>query len=696
MSYYSNLSRENAKKSNQASQQNGFYVNLKVQIRNAMINQTKQLTIGIADEIFKLVPNYRRAVLVVQEVRNVQSNESLRQKLDAEIARVKELVMNDDSRLIAWREAFELAGIKPNKFRPSVDALVHRLLNGGTIPSISAIVDIGTIISLRYLLPCGAHSLDDVDSELILRRARGTESFTPFGSTDNEIIASGEVIYTDGNIIATDKWAWRQANHTIIESSTTAFELNIDALSVIDDAVLALAVQDAQDLIRETFGVQATSYVLQAAVGSVEIAIGVASDAIRSNASEMTLSEELLWRGMIKDHTFADLKWLDTPRAFYLGSDCSNDSLTIGNLAIYMQARRLVERGWKAVLLVGGATSLIGDPGGKNEERQLKTFEEIEQNVSGIKKQVERLFAGYEFMTVNNYDWFKDVGYLDFLRDVGKHYSMTELVQRDFIATRMGEGGGGISYAEFSYNLIQGYDYWWLYKYHNVELQIGGSDQWGNMLSGAPLIRKKEGIEVHCLSIPLVINKTTGQKFGKSEAGAIWLDEQKTSVYQFYQFWLNTDDARVGDFLKIYTLLDYTAIETLMTAFEQSPNGRVAQKTLAYEITKLVHGADKASAVQKATDVLFGSGDYRSLGDMDLQILKAELPVIKAELNERIIALAVKSGLAASNSEAARLITDGGISLNGQKVTDTQTSLTQAGDNLLKRGKNAFAIIEAS
>jgi len=254
------------------------------------------------------------------------------------------------------------------------------------------------------------------------------------------------------------------------------------------------------------------------------------------------LSDDLQWRGLIKDKTFDDVTWLDSPKTFYLGSDCSSDSLTVGNLAIFMLARRLTEAGWKTVLLVGGATSLIGDPGGKDEERNLKSREEIAANVAGIKAQVQRLFANQEFTLVDNYDWFKDIGYLEFLRDVGKHYSMTELVQRDYIASRMGEGGGGISYAEFSYSLIQGYDFWHLFKNHGVEMQIGGSDQWGNILSGVPLIRKKEGKEVHAFSMPLVINKTTGKKFGKSEAGAIWLDPARTSPTQMYQFWINTDD----------------------------------------------------------------------------------------------------------------------------------------------------------
>ncbi len=406
------------------------------------------------------------------------------------------------------------------------------------------------------------------------------------------------------------------------------------------------------------------------------------------------LSDELRDRGMVKDRTFADLHWLDTPRKFYLGSDCSSDSLTIGNLAVYMLARQLIDHGWQAVLLVGGATSLVGDPGGKDEERQLKSYEEIARNVAGITAQVERLFAGKPFEVVNNYDWFKDLGYLEFLRDVGKHYSMSELLQRDFITARLGESGSGISYAEFSYSLIQGYDYWWLFKNKGVELQIGGSDQWGNMLSGAPLIRKKESKEVQALSMPLVVNKATGKKFGKSEAGAVWLDETKTSVYQFYQFWLNVEDENVGDFLKLYTLFSLEELGVLMATFEADRAARLAQKTLAFEVTKLVHGADKATAAQKATEVLFESGDFRALGETDLAMLKAELPVLAASGDDQLASLLVRSGLASSNGEAARLIAGGGVSINGAKVSDPRQTLAQKGGHLLRRGKNQFVIVE--
>lgn len=407
----------------------------------------------------------------------------------------------------------------------------------------------------------------------------------------------------------------------------------------------------------------------------------------------MTLSEELTWRGLIKDTTFSDKSWLDEPKTFYLGADVgSSNSLTIGNLAVFLLARRLLDAGWKTVLLVGGATSLIGDPGGKDVERALVTRESVERNKIAIAGQVKKLFDGKEFTLVDNFDWFNDIGYLEFLRDVGKHYSMTELVQRDFIASRIGDGAGGISYAEFSYSLIQGYDFWHLFKELGVVLQIGGSDQWGNMISGVPLIRKKENAEAHAFSMPLVINKSTGKKFGKSEEGAVWLDENLTSPFKFYQFWLNVDDAGVEDYLKIYTLLTRDEIERIMNEFLSDRAGRLAQRTLAYEVTKLVHNTEKADAVVNASNLLFGQGDFNEASNTEIDILRAELP--GTELTTDLYQMVLDAGLASSKSEARNFHNSGAISVNGIKVMPDQNIAWKQGANLLKRGKNSFAIIE--
>lgn len=415
----------------------------------------------------------------------------------------------------------------------------------------------------------------------------------------------------------------------------------------------------------------------------------------------MTLSEELNWRGLIKDRTFDDLSYLDTPRTFYLGIDCSSAaSMTIGNLAVFLLARRLLDAGWRTVLLVGGATSLIGDPGGKDEERPLKSREEIQANVAGIRAQVERLFAGKSFTLVDNYDWFKDINYLEFLRDIGKHYSMTELVQRDFIATRMGEGSSGISYAEFSYNLIQGYDFWYLFKNHGVAMQIGGSDQWGNMLSGVPLIRKKENAEAHALSIPLVIDKTTGKKFGKSEAGAVWLDPQLTTPTQFYQFWINSDDAAVEDYLKIYTMLSKDEIEQIMAVHRENPRERTAQTRLAREVTGLVHGAEETRVAGAVTEFLTGKKPVSGASDEEMAALRQEIPSVQSAPDGSVIEALVSAGLATSNTEARRFLGENAISVNGQKISreNFEPGDFSQGRLLIRRGK-AFkdsALVEIS
>ena len=412
----------------------------------------------------------------------------------------------------------------------------------------------------------------------------------------------------------------------------------------------------------------------------------------------MKLSEDLVWRGLIKDKTFTDSAWLDSPQTFYHGVDPSADSLHIGNLAALLLARRLMDSGWKAILLVGGATSLIGDPGGKEQERELQPREEVLKNAEAIKTQITELFGGHPYTPADNYDWFSDVKYLDFLRDVGKHFSMTELMQRDFVAARMGEQGSGISYAEFSYSLIQGYDYWQLYKKHQTVLQIGGSDQWGNMLSGVALIRKKEGEEVHALSMPLVVDKATGRKFGKTEAGAVWLDPAKTSPTQFYQFWINSDDADVESYLKIFTLLPKERIERVMGEHQADPSQRKAQKALAEEVTKLVHGGgDTAAGVTK---YLTSQVSLSEASEGDIEAIRKEIPSIKAgridELHFRQALVDV--GLASSRTEAERLINDGAIYVNGERHIAGSRDNFRKGPNLVRRGKayKDSALIELS
>ena len=405
----------------------------------------------------------------------------------------------------------------------------------------------------------------------------------------------------------------------------------------------------------------------------------------------MTLSDELLWRGFIHQTTLSDIKKLDTQKwTFYHGYDASSDSLTVGNLAAVMMDKVFMRHGHRAILLAGGATSLIGDPGGKDAERPLQPENVVEDNVAAVRRQVEGLLGNNATM-VNNLDWFHRMNVLDFLRDVGKHFSMTPLVQRDYIARRIGPSGAGITYTEFSYTLLQGYDYLELQRKYGVNLQLAGSDQWGNSLSGVDLVRRVTGKEVHVVTCPLVINKSTGRKFGKSEDGAIWLDPQKTSVFAFYQFWLNSSDEDVGDYLKIFTELDKPSVDATLAAFKKDRGARSAQYVLAYEVTKLVHGTQEADTAVKITKVLFGSEDFLGLSDNEKKALTKELPTVKAKGG--FVHTLVSASIAMSNSEALRLIKSGAISLNGKKVSDASEVSFVKGHNLLKRGKNSFTIV---
>jgi len=403
----------------------------------------------------------------------------------------------------------------------------------------------------------------------------------------------------------------------------------------------------------------------------------------------MKLSEELQWRGFVNQTTYDDLSQLDqAPISFYWGVDPSADSMTIGNFAAAMMVRHFIDHGHKAFLLVGGATGMIGDPDGKKDERNLKTLDEIAKNKAGIAEQYKTAFAGQDFTIVDNYDWFKNINYLDFLRDIGKHVPMSQMLGRDFVQSRLGEDGSGISYAEFSYSLIQGYDYLHLYREHGVTLQVCGADQWGNSIAGVDLIRRVEGGETHVYSTPLVINKATGVKFGKSEGGAIWLDPKKTSVYKFYQFWLNVDDEGAIDYAKVYTLLSKEEIETLAARQQENPSAREVQKTLAREVTKLVHGEQRQASVERVTDVLFGDKDLHELNEDDLNALAAEIPTIAT--GKSVVEVLVEVGFAASNGEARRLIAGGAISVNGEKITEDRSFNNLS---LVKKGKNSFALV---
>ncbi len=401
----------------------------------------------------------------------------------------------------------------------------------------------------------------------------------------------------------------------------------------------------------------------------------------------MTLAEELTWRGFINQTTFANIDDINEPRTFYIGVDPSAPSMTIGNLAVMMLCRHFIDHGHTPLLLVGGATGMIGDPDGKKQERDLRNAETVARSVEGLTAQFRQIFRGQDFAVVNNADWFAHVNYVDFLHQIGKHVSMTQLLDRDFVQQRIGEGGTGISYGEFSYALIQGYDFLHLYREKGATLQLAGADQWGNSVTGVSLIRKLEGGEAHVLTAPLVINKQTGVKFGKSEGGAVWLDPALTSPYKFYQFWLNCDDETSEDLIKIYTLLDQATIERLIDTHHANPGARTLQKTLAREVTDIVHGHERRESVERVTSVLFGNNDLSTLREEDLDALANEIPTVSPQ---SVVTALVEAEVCVSNGEARRLIKNNAISLSGAKITSDQPATSPS---LIKKGKNSFVLV---
>ena len=391
----------------------------------------------------------------------------------------------------------------------------------------------------------------------------------------------------------------------------------------------------------------------------------------------MKLSEELIWRGFHAETTIKDPAELDTraSKKFYWGADPSADSLTIGNLAALMMCACFVRHGYKPYLLVGGATGQIGDPK-DNGERDLKTLDEVEHNKACIKKQVEGVIRSGEAVMVDNYDWFKDMNYLAFLREVGKVFSMTQLLDRQFVQNRIGEGGSGISYAEFSYTLIQGYDFLHLYREYGVDLQLCGADQFGNCSSGIHLIKRLENGSADAWSTPLIIDPVTGRKFGKSEGNAIWLASKDngsgnyTSVFDFYQFWLNQADSAVEYLMNDYTLFEKDEVEKIMAEQAEHPERRVAQKALAFGVTEVVHGRENAEAVANLTERLFG-GTLNELTEDEIREFGEYLAV--AERGTMLFDALVATGLTNSKGEARKLASAGAITVNGEKLTEYAT-----------------------
>lgn len=390
----------------------------------------------------------------------------------------------------------------------------------------------------------------------------------------------------------------------------------------------------------------------------------------------MTFFEELKWRGLVKDISSPDLeeKLNNESLTFYWGTDPTADSLHLGHYSSLVIAKRLMLHGHKPILLVGGATGLIGDPR-PTAEREIISKETVEKNIEGLKRQVTRLLDN-KAEVVNNYDWTKNVTFLDFLRDIGKYINVNYMLNKDIISRRL---ESGITYAEFSYTLLQGFDFLHLFKNKNCTLQAAGSDQWGNITTGIELIRKIEGVEAYGFTMPLILDKT-GKKFGKSEGNALWLDKEKTSPYLIYQYLLNSDDSKVIEYLKVFTFLNKEEIDALEEKVKTEPEKREAQKTLAYEVVKDLHGVEEAEKAKKTSEEVFTKG-YSSEG------MPSETIEYKDNMN--LMDILVMTKITTSKSEARRLIIGNGISVNNEKELNPERIFTkeEINDLIISKGK---------
>ncbi|QDS38086.1 tyrosine--tRNA ligase [Brevibacillus brevis] len=419
----------------------------------------------------------------------------------------------------------------------------------------------------------------------------------------------------------------------------------------------------------------------------------------------MNIIDELEWREAINQQTDAEgLRELTNEKAvsLYCGVDPTGDSMHIGHLIPFMVLKRFQLAGHRPVILIGGATGTIGDPSGRQSERSLQTLEQIQENVDKLTAQMKKLFiteGDNQIRLVNNYDWTHKINVIEFLRDYGKNFSINTMLAKDVVSSRL---DSGISFTEFSYQILQSLDYLHLYKHEDVQLQIGGSDQWGNITSGLDLIRKKEGSEAKAfgLTIPLML-KADGTKFGKTAGGAIWLDPNQTTPFEFYQFWANTDDRDVVKYLKYFTFLSKEEIEELAEKVQTEPHKREAQKALAEEMTRFVHSEELLEQAKRITAALF-TGDIKSLSADEIEQGFKEMPTYESTLETKnIVDWLVEIGIEPSKRQAREDITKGAISMNGERVTDLELEVTPSlaiGGRfiIIRKGKKNYSLVKLS
>lgn len=642
----------------------------------------------VSNDFFEKVPAACFGVIIVKNFDNKKENDKIKSMLNENmqeaLEKLKGVKVKEEPYMTPYREAFKAIDINPNKYMCSIEALLTRISKGKDLPSINPIVDLGNALSIKYRLPIGVHDIDNFKGDIEIRKGKETDTFIPFGGVEIEHPEENEYVYVSGNEIKTRKWTWRQGEKSKITEESKNLFIPIDGFDINKEEVLNLQ-KEMISFLKENYDVEIES-------GFVDKDNSVFEwdqNNEEKGDKEMNLYDDLKWRGLIKDEAGSDLeeKLNAGGMTFYIGADPSADSLHIGQYPTFLVAERLRRGGHHPIILVGAATGRVGDPRGTGE-REKRAVEEVEHNFRKIKAQMKKLF-GEETIIVDNYDWFKDINYVEFLRDVGKAINVSYMINKDLVKRQMEVG---ISYAEFSYMLMQGYDFKYLHDNYGVDMQFGGSDQWGNLTTGIELIRKLNGEEAYAFSVPLLTD-STGKKLGKSYGNALWLDREKTSPYEMYQYLLNFEDSMVEEYIKKYTFFSREEIENIMEEHNKAPEKRLAQRKIAEDVIIFLHGKDALEEAIMISEALF-SGNVKNLTDEQINSLK-DIERFIFNKDDKLIDILTNNKIASSRREAREFLTAGAITLNGEVVKDENMVINNDKKlNLVRRGKKKYYILE--
>ena len=645
----------------------------------------------VSKDFFERIPNAYFGVIIVKNFDNKKQSDKitnmLSENMQEALEKLKDVKVKEEPYIIQYREAFKRVDINPNKYMCSIEALLTRISKGKELPSINPIVDLGNALSVKYCLPIGIHDIDNFKGDIEIRKGKETDTFTPFGGGEIEHPEENEYVYVSGSEVKTRKWTWRQGEKSKITEESKNLFIPIDGFDTNKDEVLKLQ-QEMIKFLKENYDVEIESGIVD--IDNPEFSWD--QDKKENNKEgdkEMKLYDDLKWRGLIKEEAGDDLeeKLNAGGLTFYIGADPSADSLHIGQFPTFLVAERLRRGGHNPIILVGGATGRVGDPRGTGE-REKREISVVEHNFQKIKAQMKKLF-GEETIVVDNHEWFKDYNYVQFLRDVGKAINVSYMINKDLVKRQMEVG---ISYAEFSYMLMQGYDFKYLHDNYGVDLQFGGSDQWGNLTTGIELIRKLNGEEVYAFSVPLLTD-STGKKLGKSYGNALWLDREKTSPYEMYQYLLNFEDSMVEEYIKKYTFLSKEEIESIMEEHNKTPEKRLAQRKIAEEVITFLHGKEALEEAIMISEALF-SGNVKDLTDEQIESLK-DIERLKITEEEKLIDILTNNKITSSRRETRELLEAGAITLNGEVVKDENMQIKNNRKfNLIRRGKKKYFILE--